>query len=337
MAERSDSWRGDGRVEETSALHEEIADTRARMSETIDEIGDRLNVNRIKGQLRESVREQVHETKERIRAATIGKAQNMARNAVDSVNDKGHSLMSTIRGNPVPAAMIGVGLGWLLLKGRRGSGREIHSTYHMHGGVNDWSEAGGEEHSAMDRVKERASDVGHRVKETASDVGHNVKETASEVADRAQHAASAAAHRTQDVASHLMHDHPVVLGAAALAIGLAAGMSMPATRREDELMGPARDRMMDRAQRVASEKASQLSRVAERVLEETGQVARSAANDIRDTAREAARDEGLVGENGGGFRADGDARDDETARTFEGGFSASGGDGRTQPADTDLR
>ncbi len=39
--------------------------------------------------------------------------------AVDRVDDTRHSIMDNIRDNPIPAAMVGLGLGWLFINGRR--------------------------------------------------------------------------------------------------------------------------------------------------------------------------------------------------------------------------
>src|SRR5687768_14763010 len=97
------------RPEQTAAIRDDIERTRDRMGDTIEALGERLNPARIKQQVKENIRE-----------ATIGKVQNMANNAKHRVEEGGRGLVATIRENPIPAAMIVGGLGWLLFARRSG-------------------------------------------------------------------------------------------------------------------------------------------------------------------------------------------------------------------------
>src|SRR5688572_13317075 len=98
--------------DETRALRDDIRDTRERMSGTLDELGERLNPHRLKQQAKESIKD-----------ATIGRVTNMASNAR-------HGVADTIRENPIPAAMIGIGLGWLFFNGRRADDVERYRARH---------------------------------------------------------------------------------------------------------------------------------------------------------------------------------------------------------------
>src|SRR5687767_4497607 len=72
--------------DQTAEIRAEIEHTRAEMSETIDEISERLSPTHIKEQVVEQVRE-----------ATIGRAEDMVRNASDTVNEARYSFMETVR------------------------------------------------------------------------------------------------------------------------------------------------------------------------------------------------------------------------------------------------
>ena len=207
---------------ETEHLRHEIEDTRERMSDTLDQLGDRLNPNRIKRQVKDNIRE-----------ATVGRVENMARHAADRVNGTRDGLLDTIRETPVPAAMIGIGLGWILFSGRRS-----HSHSHAHdlqadnltgfagtGYVGDVSAttprliqddaAGGVgasiSHDAdtgvIDRVRDRVSDVREGAsemidtgRERLSDVSTRVTEKVSDVGSRVGGVAHRARHAVSDVA-----------------------------------------------------------------------------------------------------------------------------------------
>jgi len=86
----------DAEIERTRA---EIERTRADMSETVDAIQERLSPENLKEQ-----------AKDRVREATVGRAQ-----------EAGSGIVETIRANPVPAALTGIGLGWLLVSAGRSS------------------------------------------------------------------------------------------------------------------------------------------------------------------------------------------------------------------------
>ena len=299
---------------ETEHLRHEIRETRDRMSDTLDQLGVRLNPNRIKEQVRENIRE-----------ATVGRVENMARHASERVNETREGILDTIRDNPIPAAMIGIGLGWMLFNGRRDShdhGRWSHTRQagsmggaYDSGYIGDISAttprlqqddaAGGigasishdEEVGIAGRlsstvgdrltdvgeklsgVGDRVSDAAGRAQETVGDVAHRVSHVASDFADTTRFQA----HRVEDRFSRTMHENPLAVGAVALAIGMAAGFAIPESRRENQLMGSARDQLMDRVRDSAEDVREKVQSVAERVVDET-----------KDTVRDAARDEGLT-------------------------------------------
>src|SRR5687767_4244454 len=78
------------------------------MRETVDALKEKLSP----GHLRD-------EAGERLREATIGRAEQ----AMDRVGDRatgiGSSIMDTIMENPMPAALTAIGIGWLLVSSRQ--------------------------------------------------------------------------------------------------------------------------------------------------------------------------------------------------------------------------
>ncbi len=106
--------------DEPGALRHDIAQTRESMSRTIDAIQERLSPQRIVNEAKETVKDTVREAtesvKDSVREATVGRVQDMATTIRDSASDAGNSVMDTIRQNPIPAAMAGLGLGWLFYR-----------------------------------------------------------------------------------------------------------------------------------------------------------------------------------------------------------------------------
>ena len=287
--------RNDDQERSTSAIRAEIEKTRERLGETVEALGAQLNPSHLKQRVKDSVRE-----------ATIGKVQDMANNTRERIAGTGRGLAQTIRENPLPAAMAAAGIGWLLL-----SSRDQRSTSRFTSGEPDEFAIPDESYHATgirggarnvaDNVNERAHDLKERASdltERAQEATHRVVERAKETGDRVADRADEAMHRVRERARVTAHrvenqfeENPMGIGAVALALGLAIGLSVPSTRREAALLGDARDRLVDKTRERVAETTDRVERVVERALPEVQNVVREAAREVR----EAARDEGLAG------------------------------------------
>jgi ElaB/YqjD/DUF883 family membrane-anchored ribosome-binding protein len=312
MAERNeDQWTDSDRAmgdadkgnTDTSAIRAEIAETRERMSDTLDEIGSRLNPHVVKEQVTQRV-------KEGIREATIGRVEDMARNAVDKVNETRYTLTDTVRDNPIPAALVAIGLGWMMINSRSTASRSRYwderstmdrqSPSYGLGGYDSMRTgsmgvgAEGYEEGKLDQARERVADVADAARERVHDLTDTAKERANELAYRARDAADTVRTRAQELAHNaadttrrtavrvedMYQENPLALGAVTLAIGVAAGFAVPRTDREVQFFGDAREQVVDRVREVADETKEKVQHVASRVVDE---------------AKTAARDEGLTG------------------------------------------
>ena len=302
-------------TEDTAEIRAGIEQTRSDMSETIEAIQERLAPQHIKEQVKEQVREQFEEAKSTVRDATIGKAEEMVRNAGDTINEARYGLMETIRQNPLPAALVGIGLSWLYMNRRSGA----PSSYARYGaqdryyrgqpgytgganyyaaGARGYAEQGqygasGALHRAQetagdvvdraqetvgniaDRTQQTVGNVVSQAQETAGNIASQAQETVGYIADQAQHQAQ----RVEDRFQRILYENPLAVGAAALAVGTAIGFSLPQTQRENELMGETRDNLIDRAQEVAQDTIEKVQQVA-------GEVVDQAQTTVRENAKE---------------------------------------------------
>jgi hypothetical protein len=282
-------------------LRADIAQTRADMSETIDELQDRLNPSHLKAQLKDQVREQYEYAKETVRGATIGKVENMVERFGDSVYETRRTITDTITANPLPSALIGIGLAWLWMNrqnephrphrgyssrpqgdnryydydydtagtypGRGRYGREGSEDRWRGGDAREatWSQRAGEAGSAaVGRIQETASGLASKTRETVSGAVGQAQTTATEWMGQAQHYGQRVEQRLQTG----LQDNPLAFGAIALALGTAVGLAVPPTRKENEWMGEARDRLVERAESVASDTIEQVQDVAKKVTDE---------------------------------------------------------------------
>jgi len=200
-----------------------IMEARERISHDLDEIGERLNPHNVKEDIKEGIRE-----------ATIGRVEEMARQAGERLNSAGSGIVQTIKDNPVPAVIAGVGLAWLFLgQGGSSAGRP--------------SQPG-----TVDKAKEKVSDIAGQAQETIS---------------------SAAAPKIEGARS-AFDENPLAIAAGVVALGLVAGLLAPATPSEGRILGDVGERVVDRVSEVARETTEKAQHIAERVVEETKTAAR---------------------------------------------------------------
>ena len=282
--------------ESTAEIRGDIEDTRARMGSTIDAIQEKLSPQRLMEQAKETARD-----------ATIGKAQEMASNVADTAKETGSTLMDTIRENPVPVALTAIGLGWLLWGARRKAAdrrdeRDYwnarngrygqYDRYGRYSGYDDRYRNGmyqprqddGRMSQMADKVQDTAGRVGDQMQNAASKVSDQVQDAASTVADRAGDAADYAQWQAQRARSWLeqtWEDNPLLVAGAALAAGALIGLSVPETQMENQLMGDARDSLVEKAQGVAEDtvqKAQDTATKAAHQVEHQAQQQKSATN-----------------------------------------------------------
>lgn len=237
---------------EMARTRAEIEHTRADMSETVDAIQERLSP--------ESLKEQA---KDRVREATVGK-----------VTGAGSTVVETIKENPLPAILTGIGLGWLFVSGRkRSSGQPRYRAgayayppaydyapthdYPLHNGErrSDDSSAGQAIGQARDKVGETAS----QAQDKAGQIADRTQDQASRLANQAQYQAK----RAKSGFERMLRENPLTVGTLAIGVGAAVGLAIPETAKEHEVMGETRDNLVDKAQEKAQETQQKVQRVAE--------------------------------------------------------------------------
>lgn len=136
------------------------------------------------------------------------------------------------------------------------------SNWDRYGNENDFGSTGrsGEEHN---RGREWANDLRERARHGISDVQGNAQEMSG---------------RFRRGFGDYFHDHPLLVGAGALALGVAIGMMMPATKQEDRWLGEPADRLKERTKEMAGR---------------LGDAARSSIHEARETARSEMEGRGL--------------------------------------------
>jgi hypothetical protein len=202
-------------------------------------------------------------------------------------------MLEQARENPMPLAVMGLGLAWLMVSNSRGSAPSHNSMHESRsfapvgressayavgsdgGGISETLKGVGEKAAglvgtARESLSSAASTAGQAGSSAASSMGH-----AGEAArEQMRHAASAASHSAEHMArrargtfSDLMDREPLIVGALGVLVGIAVGAAIPSTPVEDRLMGETRDDLMQRGKDLAQEGLQQASAAAQAAME----------------------------------------------------------------------
>jgi gas vesicle protein len=296
------------------ATRAQIEQTRAEMSETLEAIKEKLNPETLMEQAKETLRE-----------ATIGRAQEAAIHAVDSVKETvadaagtareaigsageatqgvGRMIVQTLKENPLPAALTGLGLAWLWMSARQqsaaaGAGERSYSYDYPPSAEFRGTRRNGDRFpnpapSIVDQTRDRAAELTSRVQDQVSDLGSKVQERVSDLGSRVQDQASELGSRLQDQVSSLgsqaqyqaarategfsrmLQENPLVIGAAALAVGAGLALAVPTTPQENRIMGETRDQLVDRAQEAVQDVAHKAQSAVQEAMSSATNEARS--------------------------------------------------------------
>jgi hypothetical protein len=225
----------------TREIRSEIERTREDMSETVNAIQERLSPRHVVSEAVEGVKHAAGET-------------------VRSVADS--EPVQYARANPVPSAMIGIGLigaAWLAFsdtQSRRSRYRRVASSA-------DWQGAG---FSREDEGNYRAPRFG--AAGDSSDPGSGYRTAAYDSDLRGssvpwQRPTGWSAGRLQ----RMLEQNPLLLGATTALIGAVIGVAIPETQRENQLMGQARDSVVSGVQDTVRETVNKVQSATSEVID----------------------------------------------------------------------
>ena len=191
------------------------------------------------------------------------KASAAVTGAGEVARDTGSSILETVKANPIPAALTGLGLAWLYMS--RPSGSYARTSDRSYPGSRLYSPYAGET-SYRDESRGTVGQIADTVGETAGQAKDAVGELAGQAKDTAGDVVGGAQDRAERAGGWIqrtLETNPLMGAALAATVGGAVGLALPETRREDQLLGKARDSLMGQAQEVRQETMEKVERVAE--------------------------------------------------------------------------
>ncbi len=218
-----------------------------------------------------------------------------------------HNLQQQVVSNPLPLARVGIGLGWLMISGRRPTGQARHDgrsastaakgaaesaaqlgqrasetagewTDSARAAAHHWSDR---TRASVDAAADQVRDASTAVSDATKAAGENIASTATAAYRASANAAGEASAKLGDAATAmrgaagsitqtmrtLFHDQPLILAGIGVALGAAIGAALPGTETEDRLMGDASTDIKERAQDIATQGVAATKDVAEHVFE----------------------------------------------------------------------
>lgn len=294
-------------------IEREIEATRERMTRDIDELGDRLSPENLKRQAKDAI---------------TGKAQNIAHNVGEQARQTGFRMMDFIQENTSLVAAMGLGAVWLIQQRNRSeiSGdRMARFAYTgpdrrqegLTGRLADRASSARESVSATaGSVAERAGDLTHQAGELAGQARERAGELGDDVRERARDLGSRAkdqSRRARGGLERMVEVNPLAVAAGVAALGLACGLLVPETEREQRLMGPARDDLVHRAEGTArrvkdaavqagqelreavreevSQRGPEVKSVVQDAVQSVGEQVKEKAGRVKEEAKQAVREQ----------------------------------------------
>lgn len=263
------STRYDDSARSSRHLEREAEESRARIEGLLDQLGGHLSPDRLMEQAKDYLQK--------------------------GPGAFGGNLGAVVRDNPVPVVLAGLGLGWLALAGRHSSpqggdddaSRDRASIRRVHGdtasdldpsrpvssppGVVPGTVRDDEDARSGLGTRAKAADEGVRgaaqnAAERLGDVGGQLHQRAA----RAQDQAGRAARQTGDGFMRVLTEQPLVVAGLGVALGALLGAALPATARENELLGETSDELKQRARAFGHEQMDKVSEAVAAKTDEAG-------------------------------------------------------------------
>lgn len=252
----------------------------------------------------EQTRANLAETLEELKSMTPGRVLD---EVLDYAKEGGGDLLRglgrQVSDNPMPAALIGAGLVWMMMGNVKTNGATLpRLNGNGHGARETLSDAADSAIQMGSDLGTKASDAAQSVKDTMHSAVSSVSEAASTLKDKASSAYGSvadtanrtkwavkdAAYNAKESATALEQraiaasrdvfdfckDQPLVLAGLGLAIGAALGAAIPETAAEDRLMGEAADQVKEQAQAIASDQLQHAKQVGQHMVDETTKIAK---------------------------------------------------------------
>ena len=247
-------------TDDTDQIERDLVQTRARMDRRLDELGDRLQPNQL--------------VNDALAQVTGGDGADFAQ-----------TLIAKAKANPIPAALAGVGIAWLMASSQNKASRgepDLHTRLRSaETGVVRLQDEHPDVHaSRLDDARGQVLGVARNASDTAASYGQRIKEAMASATQSLKEVSHDLGSSTSDAVGRLstgkggLTGNPVVLGSAAALVGLVAGVLIPVSEQEENALGTVAGRLRTQGRDLAQD-----------VVNRGAQVAGDALGAVKDSAQ----------------------------------------------------
>ena len=211
-------------------------------------------------------------------------------------------FLDQAKANPMPLAVMGLGLAWLMVSNNKQQtgGYSSYNSYSeprsfaAESGLGAMSDTGGYESvsgydgttpdsgggiasglkdkaqgvagkasSALSGAKDKLASGASSVGQSSRSAAHGAKQTVGNVAGAARQRASAATQQAQQTFTDTLNSEPLLIAGLGIVVGAAIGAALPATPAEDRMLGQHRDKLLNKGRDLAQTGLSQAGSAAQ--------------------------------------------------------------------------
>ncbi len=279
----------------TKQLEHDVDKTRGRIEETISELRERLSPP--------------HLIEEAVGYAQENGGAEFVRN-----------LGRQVAGNPLPVALMGAGLAWLMVTQNRSAnsvrsmraGRldgpaeritamsnyemdrrpELGDSQDSTGMTEKAKEMYGRASETMGGMRDRASEAMGGVRERASDLVGRARETTSGAYEKVSQSMSSAMDTVSSTmpsargVTNFMQEQPILFAGLGIALGAVIGALLPTTEIEEQYIGPTAESLKEQAKGMARDQWERGKEMAAEGWDEAKEAARRTWEDAKEEAQQ---------------------------------------------------
>jgi hypothetical protein len=228
--------------------------------------------------IEEDVRTTRHDMEDRMERLGHHSAGDVVDSVLEFARSNGGAIASgigrTVRDYPMPLAMIGAGIAWIAL-----SSRSDRDDYEDEMGYEYYGSRSRE--GMTGKLRQRAAEAGEGLRERAADLGERAGELSHKAREQARRAGRGG--------GRFVRDHPVLIGAAGIAVGAALAAALPRTSREDSVFGERAERARQAAKEAALREGRKVQEAAKAAVEKAREAAEQKGPSAGDFKRDLER------------------------------------------------
>ncbi len=195
------------------------------------------------------------------------------------------ALLQAVRENPIPAGMIWAGLGWLVASAVGAKRPQVGAAQAVTGVATKTQQTIGQLTTGAQQRAGRTTETvtgavgqlraaGQQRAQSATgrakDAVTGARATLTDVASTARERATTQGQRARTGVRQMVSEKPVVVEVAAVAAGTAVGLAIPATPREQRLLAPRREQILDRLDTVGEQAVDKVQQMLEQSQQSQG-------------------------------------------------------------------